>query len=245
MVGGWGGWPAAGGACSGYLLEHDGFRLLIDPGYAVLPKLLRTVAADQVDAVLVSHGHPDHCADLNPLLRARAFMDQRPEPLPVHALSEALDAVLALDRPSMLGDSYRLETFETGDSITIGPFAVDTALLPHPRPNAGFRITTRGASLVYTGDAGPDPALITLARDTDLLLAEASYADEVPADVRGALSSAGDAARQAAEAGVKSLILTHLLPGTDRRRALRAARDAYSGPVRLARAGLIVEVGRA
>ena len=88
IVGGCGGWPAAGEACSGYLLENDGFRLLIDPGYAVVPKLLRTVAADQVDAVLVSHGHPDHCADLNPLLRARAFMDQPAEALPVHALPE-------------------------------------------------------------------------------------------------------------------------------------------------------------
>ena len=211
----------------------------------MLPKLLRTVAADEVDAVLVSHGHPDHCADLNPLLRARAFMEHPPSPLPVHALPEALDAVLALDRPSMIGDSYRLETFEAGDSISIGPFAVETALLPHPRPNAGFRIAARGASLAYTGDAGPDAALIVLARDADLLLAEASYADEVPEDNRGALSSAGDAARQAADAGVRSLILTHLLPGTDRRRALRAARAAYSGPVSLARAGLTVEVGRA
>ena len=65
-----GAWPAAGQACGGYLVEYDGFRLLIDPGYATLPRLLRHVAASDVDAVLVSHGHPDHCADLNPLLRA-------------------------------------------------------------------------------------------------------------------------------------------------------------------------------
>ena len=72
VLGGCGGWPAAGLACSGYLVEHDGFRLLIDPGYAIVPRLLAVVDAAAVDAVLVSHGHPDHCADLNPLLRGWA-----------------------------------------------------------------------------------------------------------------------------------------------------------------------------
>jgi ribonuclease BN (tRNA processing enzyme) len=70
-LGGCGAWPAAGQACSGYLLEYDGFVLLVDPGYATVPRLLEHVDAGEIDAVLVSHEHPDHCADLNPLLRAR------------------------------------------------------------------------------------------------------------------------------------------------------------------------------
>jgi ribonuclease BN (tRNA processing enzyme) len=72
VLGSCGAWPEAGQACSGYLVEHDGFRLLVDLGYAVVPRLLERLAAAQVDAVLISHGHPDHCADLNPLLRADA-----------------------------------------------------------------------------------------------------------------------------------------------------------------------------
>ena len=66
VLGGSGGFPAAGGACSGYLIEHDGFRLLVDPGYAIVPRLLEIVPAEAIDAVVVSHGHPDHVADLNP-----------------------------------------------------------------------------------------------------------------------------------------------------------------------------------
>lgn len=83
VLGGCGVWPGAGQACGGYLVEHDGFRLLVDPGYATLPRLLGHVDARQVDAVYVSHRHPDHCADLNPLLRARALAEDRPAALAV------------------------------------------------------------------------------------------------------------------------------------------------------------------
>jgi ribonuclease BN (tRNA processing enzyme) len=244
VLGGCGAWPAAGQACSGYLLEHDGFRLLIDPGYAVLPRLLRSMDAADVDAVLVSHRHPDHCADLNPLLRARALRDDvAPAPaLPVFALPGALDAVLALDRPGLLDDAIDLHPFEAGDSFAIGTLAVDSRPLPHSVPNAGVRLTGGGRSLVYTGDAAPDPALVELARDAEVLLAEASFVDEMPAD-RPTLSSARDAGRQAAEAGVGTLVLTHLLPGTDRRRSAAAARAEFGGPIKVARPGLRLEVG--
>jgi ribonuclease BN (tRNA processing enzyme) len=74
VLGGCGAWPEAGQACSGYLVEYDGFRPLVDLGYATVPRLLERVTADEVDAVFISHGHPDHCADL-PLPRARALRD--------------------------------------------------------------------------------------------------------------------------------------------------------------------------
>jgi ribonuclease BN (tRNA processing enzyme) len=243
VLGGCGAWPAAGQACSGYLLEHDGFRLLIDPGYAVLPRLLRYAEAEGVDAVFVSHGHPDHCADLNPLLRARALRDDPPPALPVFALPGALDAVLALDRPGMLADAIDLRPFEAGESFAIGPLAIETRALPHSVPNAGVRLTTECRSIAYTGDAAPDPALVDLARNADLLLAEASFVDALPGEDRPTLSSARDAGRQATHAGVGALVLTHLLPGTDRRRSAAAARAGFGGPVRVARPGLTMSVG--
>jgi ribonuclease BN (tRNA processing enzyme) len=240
VLGGCGAWPAAGSACSGYLVEHDGFRLLIDPGYATLPRLLEILDAAEVEAVLVSHGHPDHCADLNPLLRARALRDEPAPALPVYAPAGALGPVLALDRPGMLDDAIELREFAPGDPLTVGPFAVRSWLLPHSKPNAGLRLEADGECLAYTGDTGPSPDLLPLARGADVLLAEASCPWQVPAGAERHLSSARQAGQLAGQAGAGRLILTHLLPGTSHDESVRAAADGYAGPVSVASPGLVI-----
>ena len=243
ILGGCGAWPDAGQACSGYLLEHDGFRLLIDPGYAIVPRLLELTQADRIDAVFISHGHPDHCVDLNPLLRARVVRDHPPPapPLPVYAPPDSLDTVLALDRFASMRTAAELHEFTPGSSLHIGPFSAETRLLPHSLPNAGIRLTADGQTLMYTGDAGPTDDTIELARDADLMLAEASYVDEVLEDNRGTLGSARQVGEQARAAGVGQLVLTHLMPGTDSAASTAAAAAAYGGPIAVATGGLVRE----
>ena len=240
VIGGCGAWPAAGQACSGYLVEQDGFRLLVDPGYAIVPRLLERITAPEVDAVLVSHGHPDHCADLHPLLRARAFVDAPAPPLPVYALPGAVDRVLTLDRT--VEGAHAVREFDAGERFEVGPFRVDTWQLPHFLPNAGLRLEADGRVLAYTGDTGPSRAVIELARGADLFLAEATYAEEVPADAAAYLSSARQAGEAAARADAGHLLLTHLQPGTDPADAQAAARRTYRGGITVARAGLVVEL---
>jgi len=238
VLGGCGVWPEAGQACSGYLVEHEGFRLLVDLGYATVPRLLERFTAGQVDAVFTSHGHPDHCADLNPLLRARALRDDPPAPLPVYSLPGALDAVLALDRPGMLNGAYVQHEFTAGSRLDIGPFRAQTRLLPHSVPNAGLRLTAGERVLAYTGDSGPDPGVVDLARGADLLLAEATYVDQVPRDSERYLTSARHAGRQAVDAGARRLVLTHLHPGTDATAAQAAAgAGGYEGEIGIAPPG--------
>lgn len=241
VIGSCGAWPDAGQACSGFLVEHDGFRLLVDLGYSVVPRLLRRISAEQVDAVFISHGHPDHCADLNPLLRARALTDDPAPPLPVYTVPGALNAVLALDRPGMLDAAYTLHEFCASDQFAIGPFHAETRLLPHSLPNAGLRLMADGRVIAYTGDTGPSPEIVALARDADLLLAEATYADEVPQDSRPYLSSARQAGQHAADADARHLLLTHLQPGTDPIAALAAAGDNHDD-VAIATADLVLDL---
>jgi ribonuclease BN (tRNA processing enzyme) len=244
VLGACGAWPEAGQACSGYLVEHDGFRLLLDLGYATVPRLLELVDADQIDAVYISHGHPDHCADLNPLLRARFLRtDRAAAPLPLYSPPGALDAVLALDRPQTLDGSYVRHEFTPGDVLDIGPFHAQTRPLPHWVPDAGVRLTAGRRTLTYTGDTGPSPEVVALARGADLLLAEASFVDDVPEDSRADLTSAAQAGRQAMEAGAARLLLTHLFPGTDRPDAIAAAAQGYDGQIGVAEGGLVVDLG--
>lgn len=242
VLGGAGAWPPAGGACSGYLVERDGFRLLIDPGYATLPRLLELLAAEAVDAVIVSHGHPDHVSDINPLLRARAMSDGPPAPLPLYALPSALRPVLSLDRPGMLDAARDVREFSAGDTLHIGPFRAETRLLPHMMPNAGVRLTAGARSLTYTGDAGPVADLVELAQDTDLLLAEATHVDDVPDDVRGLLNCAREVGQQAERARARRLVLTHLWPGTDPQASRTAAGRAYQGSIDVATPGFVVDL---
>ncbi len=244
MLGGDGAFPSPGGACSGYLVEHEDFRLLIDPGYATFPRLVTQVRADQVDAVLVSHGHPDHCADLSALLRART-LGSRPPPsaLPVYALSDALGPVLGLDRVGMLDRSIVRHEIEPGSHLTIGPFHCATALLPHFLPNVGVRLSAGGQSLAYTGDSGPSPNLLPLAEGVDLFLAEATFIDdEAEESDAPSLSSARQRGTTAHRAGVRRLLLTHIWPGTDRDELEHAARSEYSGVVATAEPGTVVDL---
>jgi ribonuclease BN (tRNA processing enzyme) len=84
-----------------------------------VPRLLERVAASRLDAVFISHGHHDHCADLNPLLRARATGNDPAPPLPVYALPGALDAVLALDGPDTLAGVFTLCELNAGSCLGI------------------------------------------------------------------------------------------------------------------------------
>ena len=246
MLGGSGAYPQPDVGCSGYLVEESGFRLLIDPGYGTAGELMRLLTVSELDAVYVSHRHPDHCADLNPLLRTRAMADEPAEAaLPIYAPPDALEVVLALDRPGMLEDAYELHEFGIGDAWEIGPMRVQTRELPHYVPNSAIRLVGSAGSIVYTGDGGPSPALVELAEGADLLLAEATHVDEPPEGDAGLLSDAASVGREAAAAGVGELMLTHLWPGDDPAVAMQRAGQAYDGPIGVARPGVTVEVGGA
>ena len=243
VLGACGAWPEPGQACSGFLLQHEDFNLVIDLGYATMPRLLMHVDAADVDAVFISHGHPDHCADLNPLLRARALAGVPLPPLPVYAPAGAVDAVLRLDRPEMLAGSYQVVDIEPGAIFEIGPFRTETRLLPHWLPDLGVRLAAAGAVLAYTGDTGPSDEVVNLAVDADLLLAEATYVDRAPDEAKAYISTARGAGRQAAAAGVGRLLLTHMWPGADRSAFLAAADVEYRGELGVAEPGLQAEIG--
>ena len=142
----------------------------------------------------------------------------------------------------MLAGAFTLHEFAAGSRLGIGPFDALTCLLPHWVPNAGLRLAAAGTVLAYTGDSGPDPGITRLARDADLLLAEATYAGSVPPDAQAFLSSAAQAGTHAAQAGAAHLALTHLWPGTSHQAARAAAAAQYHGQISVATPGLSLDL---
>jgi ribonuclease BN (tRNA processing enzyme) len=150
--------------------------------------------------------------------------------------------VLALDQIKALKGACEVREIEAGGAFPIGPFAIETRLLPHSIPNAGLRISAGGHSITYTGDAGPSDDLVELAGGTDLLLAEATYVEGVPSGNASVLNCALEVGRQASLAKAARLMLTHLLPGTDPEASRAAANRSFSDWIGVAAGGMIVEL---
>ncbi len=232
-------WPEPGRACSGYLVEHDGFRLVLDLGFATLPRLLQYCPNGTVDAVVVTHRHSDHCVDLNGLLRVRYYGERTLPRIPLLCPPDVAELVDTLEPRPRLAELF--DVHELPGSHRVGPFRVQGVPLPHYVPNAGVRLTTANRTLAYTGDTGPDPALARLGERADLYIMEATLQSEPdPGEPRNVLT-AREAGHWAREAGARRLLLTHFWPGADRGVSLRQAAETFDGEILAAEEGLVVD----
>jgi len=251
VLGSCGAWPEAGRACSGFLIEYDGYRVVLDLGYGTLPRLftlLDSSVGDGIDAVVVTHEHPDHMIDLHGLFRARWFGRRDAPAIPLYAPAEVLGRVVGLedDDLSTIGRVLEWHPLPAGP-YELGPFQLDSIALPHFVPNAGVRLTAPTLTVAYTGDTGPDPALAELGRDADLFIVEASDRDQqnlgaLPAEAHGMGMRGRDAGQAATEAHAHRLMLTHVWPGNDREETRTDAAEAYDGEILLAEEGLDVDL---
>jgi ribonuclease BN (tRNA processing enzyme) len=232
-------WPEPGRACAGFLVEHAGFRLVLDLGFGTLPRLLTHCPNGTVDAVVITHRHSDHCVDLNALLRVRHYGERTLEKIPLLCPPDVADLVDTLEPEPRLAELFDVHPLPGAHRV--GPFQVDGVELPHHVPNAGIRLTTPHRTLAYTGDTGPTPALADLGRDADLYIMDATLQHQ-PDGERNVLSAA-EAGQWATMAGARRVLLTHFWPGNDRGVSLRQAAEHYSGELLAAEEGLTIDLG--
>jgi len=247
VLGSCGAWPEPGRACSGYVLEHAGFRIVIDLGYGTLARLLQhlgSTSADGVDAVVITHKHPDHMLDLHGLFRARWFSGRTDTPIAVYAAEGVRERLIGLEEDD---DGAIDQVFAwhrlPGKRYQLGPFRLDSWVLPHFVPNAGVRFTADDLTVAYTGDTGPDPALAELGRDADLFIVEATdrhQHETAPAGRPRLHLTARDAGEAASAAGARRLMLSHFWPDNDRQLSREAASHVFDGQILLADEGLTV-----
>jgi ribonuclease BN (tRNA processing enzyme) len=228
VVGCSGSGPGPGSPASCYLVEHDGFSLLLDLGNGAFGALLALADPADVDAVYLSHLHADHCLDVAPFIVWHRYSGQSSgKPLPLFAPVGA-DRRLRLaydvdDGP--IEDVFDVMAIGPG-SFALGPFEVTTARTAHPVECYAVRLDAGGRSLVYTADTGPCTDVVALAAGADVLLAEAAHPDRpgLPAALHLTGREAGE---HAAAAGVARLLLTHVPAWIDADEQLAAARAAF------------------
>jgi ribonuclease BN (tRNA processing enzyme) len=228
VVGCSGSGPGPKSAASCYLVEHDGFRLLLDLGNGAFGALQALADPDTVDAVFLSHLHADHCLDVAPFVvwhRYSGRASGRRVPLYAPAGAERRLALAYDADGAPLSDVFDF-TVVTPGSFAIGPFAAETARTAHPIECHAVRLSAEGRSLVYTGDTGPSEQVIELARDADVLLAEAAHPEE-PGLPDGLHLTGRQAGEHAAAAGVGRLLLTHVPSWVDAIAQLAAASAAF------------------
>lgn len=239
--------PGPDSPASGYLLEADGTRLVLDMGNGVLGPLQRLVGTDglaDIDGVVLSHLHADHCMDLCGLYVALYYGLAAQRRIPVYG-PDGVDRRMAkaYGREPDPGLSGVFDFRGYTDAVFhVGAFAVRAVPVAHPVPAYAIRIEHAGRSLVYSGDTGPSPALVELAHGADLMLGEAAFPDDGHDHPPGIHLTGAQAAKHAAEADVGRLVLTHVPPWGDPRRAVGAASAGFDGPVELAKPGAVWEI---
>lgn len=246
ILGAHGTWPTAGGATSGLLVSHQGHNLFLDVGTGTLANLQEHVGLFDVDAVLISHSHPDHVADLYAYVMARLFSPEHPPKIPLFVAPKVLERFAPLltdDSGDMkVDDVFEVQVVDAGDDLRVGPFRIATAPMRHSVPTVGVRVEADGATLAYSADTGPVVDLVGLAREVHLLVAEASWQED--GEQRPPIHlTAREAGQAATAAGAGRLVLTHIRPYLDRDLSLEEASGAFQGEVLLAAEGQRLEVG--
>ncbi|MEO7193217.1 MAG: MBL fold metallo-hydrolase [Pseudonocardiaceae bacterium] len=240
--------PAPESPASGYLLRAEGASVVLDLGNGTFGALQRHLDPFTLDGLVLSHLHPDHCADVSALTVYRRYHPHPPPcvALPLFGPPDTAERLLAAYAPNAeersgtdLSDVYDFRSYR--ETARIGPFEVRATRVEHTCEAYALRISHAGQVLVYSGDTGPCPQLAELATGADILLAEASWPDR-PGNPTGIHLSGRQAGEAAAAASVGRLLITHVPPWTDAAQVLAEAKAAFGGPTELVRPGVSYEI---
>ncbi|HBP37157.1 MAG TPA: hypothetical protein DD640_00115 [Clostridiales bacterium] len=208
-----GGFPAVGGATSGYLLELNGRHILIDCGSGVLSNLFRFIRLEQLDAIILTHLHYDHISDMQVLkyaidLTRKTGLDMPAIPVIAPGTPENIAAGLQSDGNLIIG--------QINANSEISMFGATVRFLPmeHPVETYGITVEFAGRKLAYTADSVPCTNLPPLLQDADLALMDAGTLERLRKPIMIHLTAA-ECAILARACRVRRLLLTHLLPLLD------------------------------
>lgn len=239
-IGIWGGYPKANGATSSFLIEHDDFHCLVDCGSGVLASLQNMIPLEKLDAVVISHYHADHIADIGSLQYSRLINYYLGKPMPVLPIYAHDKDEENFEKLSYNGQTVGIAIKEV-DSVPIGPFEVTFCETIHPAYCLAMRFSVDGRSVTLTADTEWTDELVKFAQGTDLLISEANLYEEHLGKAPGHMAGS-EAGKLAKLADAKQLVLTHLPLHGDTNDIVNAAKEIYGEPIELAVVGKVYEV---
>ena len=207
-------WPNPGGAHSGYVVEQESGRLLLDCGPGVLPRLRQREGWPRLDAIAISHFHLDHWGDLVPWTWGLMFgPGSELEPpelwLPPGGTEQLRTFGRLLGSEQMFETTFPIREYADAVAFEAAGFEIVPMRVPHYGLLCfGFRVSEPDAVLAYSADSGPADALADLARDADLFVCEATLAESAEEGTRGHLSLE-EAAEAFGASGARRLLVTH------------------------------------
>jgi len=229
--------------------EHEGrsWNLVLDLGNGALGALQRHMDPMDVDAVMLSHLHSDHCLDLCGLYVMHKYW---PDPvartrIPVYGPKRTGDRMARaydLSPPDAMDSEFDFRGLSGGAPVRIGPFTVTAHLVNHPVEAYGFRVEADGKVLAYTGDTDTCDALKPLCHNAALVLSDCAFIDD--RDVAQGIHLSGSRAAQAGidAGGVQRLMLTHIPAWNDPAVCRAQAAAVWPGRVELAEADAVHEL---
>jgi len=249
VIGCAGSFPGPDSPASCYLIEapFEGrtYRLVLDLGSGALGNLQRACETRDIDAIVLSHMHADHCFDLASLyVMSKYHPDGAYDQIPVMAPAgsdERMCCAYGIDEPIDMSEQFVFQGFDEDQATQFGPFAVTSRLVDHPIASYAVRIATEAHALVYSGDTAASEALVELATGADLFLCEASFVESKvnPPNIHMTGAEAGD---HATRAGVGRLLITHIPAWTDRAEVEADVKTTFDGDFELVSAGSIYEL---
>jgi len=233
--------PRPGRACSGYLVESDAVRIVVDLGIGAFSRLRETGADLELGGLIVSHMHPDHFLDVVTLRYALRYgRRSRAERVPLwlppggEAILRRIAEAFIPEQDDFLDAVYDVRTYDPAGSLEFGDLHVRFAPTTHYIPCYGMRVECAGTTLAYSADTAYDPRVVALAADADLFLCEATLPRGASAAEHAGHASAADAGRMAREANAHALVLTHWTENSVPAEMRIDAASEYAGPVTVA-----------
>jgi len=245
VLGSNGTYPTPGRPCSGYLIESGDTLVMLDAGPGTLVGLQEAGGVARLSALVLTHAHPDHCADAFSLFNLLRLGPDPRAGLPAfgpEGLADGLARFLGAGEDHSFHRTFAWRTVGRSDGVRVGDLEISFGLTHHQVPTLAAAFAAGGRKLVYSADTGPGGDLPTLAAGADLLLCEATLQGEEGATGWPYHLSAAGAGALARQAGAARLLVTHLSPILDPERSVAEAAAVFGGPVAWAAPGLEVEV---